>query len=1011
MALTRTRFSQADTRVSKLTDPLTVLNDNSTIANVDVGFVINRNLGTKSNVAFYWNEAGNTFVMAATSDTGITNSNINLSNFVNLNLSHLIAAEVYADNFFFANSQPYEPSPQSSATDFYAVNFSAPNVLISGGYIDGTAIGANIAAQGNFTTISSTQTVTSYGNIVAASGTESTSATTGALVVNGGVGVTGNVVMAGDIVPDANVTYSLGSSDRRWKDLWLAGNTLYIGSETMQVSADGVWQFSSNNATVKIGQNEPLAIFQLSAADTIKADGNIVAGANTSSTSTTTGALVVVGGAGIGGDSFIGGNLTVTGNLDVQGNVVTIGSADLAVEDSIINLHTLPNLAPLTFNDGRDIGIKVHYYDYQDEHAFFGRAANSGYFEWYDSGREVGNLFVGNTYGTIKAGQLILANATASSNFTEGALVVTGGAGIGGNLYVNTNIIVGNTIEALVGSLTDVFSSNLHGVLRSTSQPYVTQVGTLGSLQVSGNIDANHVRAATVGNTSTNINGTLTQSSQPNITLLGNLITANVSGNLNAGNITTAGLTAQRVFTTDGLYWAGNGVSYIPSDFNAVNASGNIVAASGTATSGVTTGALVVVGGVGISGDVYAGSLQNTAIGTQFPSTGSFTALNASLVLNVQGNILARAGTPSSNVATGALVVVGGIGTSGNVNLGGILKAAGNIVAHSETESVSTATGAITVVGGVGVSGNVYSNKLYTSGIFWAANNQPIGGPASGSNGDIQYNLNGQSAASSLFYSSATGNVVATNTTTSTGVNTGALVVKGGLGVAGNIFAGGISGPIYGTLYIGTTDVNYNRASAAQVLTGVGIDGTAATAGNSINSQITSNVSNGTAYITFTNRLNANAALNAATALTYVPDLGKLVPYALEVTTAANIFGNTNANILNISGNVYLQGGTISNIGDIYTNTLYTTTGIRWSGNGNVFASGGGGGGTYTASTSPPSNPSNGDQWYNTSTDVLYEYLNDGTASYWVDVQTPIISGNVPIVAVSTLSPFLLAGM
>jgi hypothetical protein len=34
----------------------------------------------------------------------------------------------------------------------------------------------------------------------------------------------------------------------------------------------------------------------------------------------------------------------------------------------------------------------------------------------------------------------------------------------------------------------------------------------------------------------------------------------------------------------------------------------------------------------------------------------------------------------------------------------------------------------------------------------------------------------------------------------------------------------------------------------------------------------------------------------------------------------------------------------------------------------------------------PPSNPLVGDQWYNTTTGVLFEYLNDGTTSQWVDI-------------------------
>jgi hypothetical protein len=49
---------------------------------------------------------------------------------------------------------------------------------------------------------------------------------------------------------------------------------------------------------------------------------------------------------------------------------------------------------------------------------------------------------------------------------------------------------------------------------------------------------------------------------------------------------------------------------------------------------------------------------------------------------------------------------------------------------------------------------------------------------------------------------------------------------------------------------------------------------------------------------------------------------------------------------------------------------------------------------TYTASTSAPGSPSIGDQWYDTDTDILYEYLNDGTSSYWVDTISPVIGGS-----------------
>jgi hypothetical protein len=72
---------------------------------------------------------------------------------------------------------------------------------------------------------------------------------------------------------------------------------------------------------------------------------------------------------------------------------------------------------------------------------------------------------------------------------------------------------------------------------------------------------------------------------------------------------------------------------------------------------------------------------------------------------------------------------------------------------------------------------------------------------------------------------------------------------------------------------------------------------------------------------------------------------------------------------------------------------------------------------TFTSSSTPPSSPSAGDQWYNTNNDILYEYINDGTSDYWVDItSSAITTSNISITSstsgsVDILNPFLLAGM
>ena len=90
---------------------------------------------------------------------------------------------------------------------------------------------------------------------------------------------------------------------------------------------------------------------------------------------------------------------------------------------------------------------------------------------------------------------------------------------------------------------------------------------------------------------------------------------------------------------------------------------------------------------------------QNLAGGIVSSSLTTVGTLN-SLTVGGQTNI--TVGTQSSNTTTGALVITGGMGVSGNVYAGG------NLRVSSGTASSNTTTGALVVTGGMGVSGNAY---------------------------------------------------------------------------------------------------------------------------------------------------------------------------------------------------------------------------------------------------------------------------------------------------------------
>ncbi len=88
MGLTRPTAAQITTVVSTITDPLTVLNEGATTANLDVGFIMNR--GNAANVAFVWQESSKQFILATTSSTGITNANVTVSSYANIQAGYFV---------------------------------------------------------------------------------------------------------------------------------------------------------------------------------------------------------------------------------------------------------------------------------------------------------------------------------------------------------------------------------------------------------------------------------------------------------------------------------------------------------------------------------------------------------------------------------------------------------------------------------------------------------------------------------------------------------------------------------------------------------------------------------------------------------------------------------------------------------------------------------------------------------------------------------------------------------
>ena len=139
------------------------------------------------------------------------------------------------------------------------------------------------------------------------------------------------------------------------------------------------------------------------------------------------------------GAGTIGGNLTVTGNLTINGTTTTSNSTNTAYADSLIELH-YSNGGTLTSNDGKDVGIRMHYYTTSDKNAALVLANDTQNLEFYADGTETNGVFSG-TYGTFKGLQyksvattgtapLIVASTTRVANLNaETAGIATNIAG------------------------------------------------------------------------------------------------------------------------------------------------------------------------------------------------------------------------------------------------------------------------------------------------------------------------------------------------------------------------------------------------------------------------------------------------------------------------------------------------------------------------------------------------------------------------------------------------------
>lgn len=225
-------------------------------------------------------------------------------------------------------------------------------------------------------------------------------------------------------------------------------------------------------------------------------------------------------------------------------------------------------------------------------------------------------------------GQVLLPNSIVSTSSTTGALVVTGGVGVGGSL--NT----GDSIK--VGSLTNSTSS------------------TTGALVVNGGVGiGSSLNVGTTANIGTDLKvsgyANLVSGYSSTTTSTGALIVTGgvgVSGNINAGGSISAG-------NINANYISGTILGNVVSVITTVGTLGNLNVTGGANIGGIltdtanisststSTGSIVItgIGGLGVGGNVYVGGNINSA---------NITSNVISTISAVIGNITASVNNVSN---------------------------------------------------------------------------------------------------------------------------------------------------------------------------------------------------------------------------------------------------------------------------------------------------------------------------------------------------------------------------
>ena len=408
-------------------------------------------------------------------------------------------------------------------------------------------------------------------------------------------------------------------------------------------------------------------------------------------------------GNGAGLSSIAGAN--VTGQV---ANALIAGTVYTAAQPNITSVGTL---TALTVSGATDLGTVGNVKITGGSNGYVLKTDGTGNLSWASATSGTGNANVAgsNTQIQYNDGTNLGASANLTFNATSNTLTVD-------NIVANGSGLTSLTGANVTGQ---VANATVAGTVYTAAQPNITSVGNLTSLTITGDLTGNNanfsgnvsVGAGTGGNISgANVisanlfTGTLTTAAQPNITSVGTLTSLDVTGNISAnffiGNgsqltgITAVSAAAVSNGTSNVSIPAANGnvLISVAGNANIVTVTGTGVNVAGTlnATGNANVGNIGATNGVftNVTGN---GSGLSSITGANVTGEVGFAAVANSVAgANVSGQVgnALVAGT----VYTAAQPNITSVGTLTSLTVSGALQSGDTTIAGNLTVTGTTTT-------------------------------------------------------------------------------------------------------------------------------------------------------------------------------------------------------------------------------------------------------------------------------------------------------------------------------